>query len=53
VEFFLGRAEDVLLDETFWLTQLRAALEENAFSDIRTEKPTLATSAIVTAVRSS
>jgi demethylmenaquinone methyltransferase/2-methoxy-6-polyprenyl-1,4-benzoquinol methylase len=42
-----------MLRKTAWLTQLRAAMEENAFSDIRTEKLTLATSAMVTAVRSS
>ena len=41
------------LRKTDWLAQLTAALEENAFSQIRTEKLTLATSAIVTAVRSS
>jgi demethylmenaquinone methyltransferase/2-methoxy-6-polyprenyl-1,4-benzoquinol methylase len=42
-----------VLRKTAWLTQLRGALEENAFSKIRTEKLTFATSAIVTAVRSS
>lgn len=40
------------LQKTAWLTQLILELEENAFSQIHTEKLTLATSAIVTAVRS-
>jgi demethylmenaquinone methyltransferase/2-methoxy-6-polyprenyl-1,4-benzoquinol methylase len=40
------------LRNTAWLRDLRAALQANAFSTIRTEKLTLATSALVTAVRS-
>jgi demethylmenaquinone methyltransferase/2-methoxy-6-polyprenyl-1,4-benzoquinol methylase len=40
------------LRKTAWLTELMVALEENAFSDIRVEKLTFATSAIVTAVKS-